>query len=70
MKIPCNIFGRTGLNITKLGCGAMEVRGTRTNIVGTKSVAHLLENVAAAARGPLGAEVYTEAKKRLTEAAN
>ena len=42
--------------------------GMHTNIVGTKSVAHLLENVAAAARGPLSAEIYTEAKKRLTEA--
>jgi aryl-alcohol dehydrogenase-like predicted oxidoreductase len=70
MKIPSNIFGRTGLDITKLGYGAMEVRGMHTNIVGTKSVAHLLENVAAAARGPLSAEIYAEAKKRLTEAAN
>jgi aryl-alcohol dehydrogenase-like predicted oxidoreductase len=70
MKIPSNIFGRTGLDITKLGYGAMEVRGTRTNIVGTKSVAHLLENVAAAALGPLSAEIYAEAKKRLAEAAN
>lgn len=29
MSIPTNIFGRTGLNVTKLGYGAMEVRGTR-----------------------------------------
>jgi len=41
-----------------------------TTIVGTKSVAHLLESVAAAARGPLSAEIYAEAKKRLTEATN
>ncbi|MEI6034052.1 MAG: hypothetical protein WCS65_07210 [Verrucomicrobiae bacterium] len=41
-----------------------------TNIVGTKGVAHLLENVAAAARGPLGEEIYTEAKKRLTGGAS
>ncbi|MGC4047488.1 MAG: aldo/keto reductase [Armatimonas sp.] len=29
MGLPTNTFGRTGLNITKLGYGAMEVRGTR-----------------------------------------
>lgn len=39
--------------------------GMHTNIVGTKSPAHLAENVAAAAKGPLKAEVYAEAKKRL-----
>jgi len=36
-----------------------------TNIVGTKSPEHLAENVAAAARGPLPADVYAEAKRRL-----
>jgi len=39
--------------------------GMSTNIVGTKSPAHLAENVAAAARGPLSAETYAEAKRRL-----
>ena len=39
--------------------------GMSTNIVGTKSVQHLKENIAAAARGPLPDEVYAEAKKRL-----
>jgi len=39
--------------------------GMHTNIVGTKSPAHLKENIIAAKRGPLSAEVYTEAKKRL-----
>ncbi len=43
--------------------------GMSTNIVGTKSPAHLAENVQAAARGPLSSEVYEEAKRRLTEAA-
>ena len=41
--------------------------GMHTNIVGTKSPAHLADNVAAAARGPLSAEVYAEAKKRLSD---
>ena len=39
--------------------------GMSTNIVGTKSVDHLKDNIAAAARGPLSDEVYAEAKKRL-----
>jgi aryl-alcohol dehydrogenase-like predicted oxidoreductase len=39
--------------------------GMSTNIVGTKSVEHLQENIAAAARGPLSDEVYAEAKRRL-----
>ena len=29
MNILSNMLGRTGLNITKLGYGAMEIRGTR-----------------------------------------
>lgn len=43
--------------------------GMRTNIVGTKSPAHLAENVAAAAKGPLPAAVYAETKRRLDAAA-
>jgi aryl-alcohol dehydrogenase-like predicted oxidoreductase len=39
-----------------------------TTIVGTLQAEHLRENIAAAMRGPLPAEVYAEAKKRLTEA--
>ena len=39
--------------------------GMHTNIVGTKSPAHLADNVKAASRGPLSPEVYSEAKKRL-----
>ena len=42
--------------------------GMQTTIVGTKNPAHLDENIAAAERGPLSAEVYAEAKKRLTAA--
>ena len=42
--------------------------GMHTNIVGTKSPAHLADNVKAASRGPLSAEVYAEAKKRLSAA--
>ena len=40
-----------------------------TNIVGTKNPAHLADNVAAASRGALIPEVYEEAKRRLTAAA-
>ena len=36
-----------------------------TTIVGTKNVDHLLENIAAAAKGPLPAAVVAEAKRRL-----
>lgn len=39
-----------------------------TTIVGTSNHAHLAENVAAAERGPLVADVYEEAKRRLTAA--
>ena len=41
--------------------------GMHTNIVGTKSVAHLQDNVVAASRGPLSAEAYAEANQRLSE---
>jgi aryl-alcohol dehydrogenase-like predicted oxidoreductase len=43
--------------------------GMSTNIVGTKNPEHLEENVAAAKRGPLPADVYAEAKRRLDAAA-
>jgi aryl-alcohol dehydrogenase-like predicted oxidoreductase len=39
--------------------------GMSTNIVGTKNPQHLAENVAAAARGSLPADIYAEAKRRL-----
>ncbi|HEY0868454.1 MAG TPA: aldo/keto reductase [Fimbriimonas sp.] len=39
--------------------------GMHTNIVGTKRPEHLEQNVAAASRGPLRADVYEEAKRRL-----
>lgn len=39
-----------------------------TNIVGTLSPEHLKANVAAVAKGPLPADVYEEAKRRLAEA--
>ncbi|MBV9354464.1 MAG: aldo/keto reductase [Chloroflexi bacterium] len=40
-----------------------------TTIVGTVNPSHLAANVAAARKGPLPADVYAEAKRRLTEAA-
>lgn len=40
--------------------------GMHTNIVGTKNPEHLQENVEAAQRGPLAADVYEEAKRRLS----
>lgn len=39
-----------------------------TNIVGTLSPVHLAENIAVLQKGPLAADVYEEAKRRLTEA--
>ena len=39
-----------------------------TTIVGTLQPEHLLENVEAACKGPLSANVYAEAKKRLDDA--
>ena len=39
--------------------------GMSTNIVGTKNPEHLATNIAAAARGPLSAATYAEAKRRL-----
>ena len=39
-----------------------------TTIVGTLSPQHLHENIAIAAKGPLPADVYAEAKRRLDEA--
>jgi aryl-alcohol dehydrogenase-like predicted oxidoreductase len=39
-----------------------------TTIVGTLIPAHLEENIAAAARGPLSSETYAEAKRRLDAA--
>jgi aryl-alcohol dehydrogenase-like predicted oxidoreductase len=39
-----------------------------TTIVGTKSLDHLRENLDAANRGPLPADTYAEAKRRLEAA--
>ena len=39
-----------------------------TNIVGTINPDHLKENLAAVAKGELSADVYDEAKRRLTAA--
>ena len=39
-----------------------------TTIVGTRNPAHLQENLDAAAKGPLPADVYDEAKRRLADA--
>jgi aryl-alcohol dehydrogenase-like predicted oxidoreductase len=40
-----------------------------TTIVGTSDVGHLAANVAAARKGPLPADVYAEARRRLTTSA-
>jgi len=42
--------------------------GLSTTIVGTSSETHVLENVAAALKGPLHGDVYAEAKRRLDAA--
>ena len=43
--------------------------GMHTTIVGTMNPAHLAANVAGAEKGPLSADVYAEASRRLQEAA-
>lgn len=42
--------------------------GLHTTIVGTQNLAHLRENVEAAERGPLPADTYAEARRRLEAA--
>jgi aryl-alcohol dehydrogenase-like predicted oxidoreductase len=42
--------------------------GLDTTIVGTRSIEHLHDNLAAAAKGPLPADTLSEAKKRLAAA--
>ena len=42
--------------------------GMHTTIVGTLNPAHLAQNAATAAKGPLSADVYAEAKRRLAAA--
>jgi aryl-alcohol dehydrogenase-like predicted oxidoreductase len=41
--------------------------GVSTGIVGSKNVTHIRENIAAAEQGPLPADVYAEAVRRLTK---
>jgi aryl-alcohol dehydrogenase-like predicted oxidoreductase len=45
---------------------ALSHPGVSTGIVGSKNVVHIRENIAAAERGPLPADVYAEAARRLT----
>jgi aryl-alcohol dehydrogenase-like predicted oxidoreductase len=40
-----------------------------TTIVGTSNVAHLESNLEAARKGPLPADVYSEARRRIAQAA-
>jgi aryl-alcohol dehydrogenase-like predicted oxidoreductase len=42
--------------------------GLSSTIVGTSSLDHLAGNLAVAARGPLPADVYAEARRRLQAA--
>ena len=42
--------------------------GMHTNIVGTLNPEHLKQNLEAASKGNLSADVYEEAKRRLAEA--
>ena len=70
------IWDRAGLDDLLGGMPRMEflLRFTlthpfcHTTIVGTLNCAHLRGNLAAAAAGPLPADIYTEAKRRLDDA--
>ena len=107
--LPRRTLGRTGLEVTTLGYGAMELRGVPrgrevseaqaerilntvlgagiiirggaakggpgkeqggfwTTIVGTINPDHLQDNVRALLAGPLPADLYAEAKRRLADA--
>jgi len=43
--------------------------GLHTTIVGTRNLEHLQQNIAAAKKGPLPAEIYEQARQRLSESA-
>jgi aryl-alcohol dehydrogenase-like predicted oxidoreductase len=44
--------------------------GLSNVLVGTKQLAHLLENIKTAEKGPLSKEIYEETKKRMNFAGN
>lgn len=59
--LPTATLGRTGLDITHLGHGAMETRGAprgHTIIAGTLNPHHLAENIATAQRSALPPDTY------------
>ncbi len=71
-----SVFEQAGLDDLLNGDSTMEFvmrftathPGMTTNIVGTMNPAHLKANIAAMAKGPLAADVYEEAKRRLATA--
>jgi aryl-alcohol dehydrogenase-like predicted oxidoreductase len=71
-----DVWDAAGLDEVAAGAGRMEfiLRFTLTHpamtttIVGTSNRAHLADNVAAASKGPLPADQYAEAKRRLDAA--
>ena len=68
-----SVYERAGLDDLLNGDSSMEFvmrftathPGMTTNIVGTMDPGHLKDNIAAMAKGPLPADVYEEAKRRL-----
>jgi aryl-alcohol dehydrogenase-like predicted oxidoreductase len=76
MAIMTRTLGRTGADVTLVGEAGMSNMefvlrstlshpGLSTTIVGTSNPAHLAGNITAAERGPLPADLYDEARKRL-----
>lgn len=71
-----SVFEQAGLDDLLNGDSTMEFvmrftathPGMTTNIVGTMNPDHLKANIAAMAKGPLAADVYEEAKRRLATA--
>ena len=62
--LPKRALGRTGLQVTMLGYGAMELRGVPRG----REVTEVQNNINALLHGPLPPDLYAEAKRRLAAA--
>jgi hypothetical protein len=70
--LPTTVLGRTGLTVTRLGYGAMEIRGSRiwsgrpvTDDQAERILKPWWTRASPSSTPPLSSEVYAEAKRRL-----